>query len=87
MRICISVSWVVHQEPALRAEPLNHRSATKEAQLAAKTRRLILEMGGDLGLLDVEWSTGSVWYNEAKALNPKPSSGDRQAARHQQKQR
>ena len=51
----------------------------KRAQLAAKTKRLILEMEGDARQLEVEWSTGSVWYRQrriASAGGGKPSGAD-----------
>ena len=38
----------------------------KRAQLAAKTKRLILEMDGDARQLEVEWSSGSVWHRQKR---------------------
>ena len=51
----------------------------KRAQLAAKTKRLILEMEGDARQLEVEWSTGSVWYRQrriASAGGGKPNGAE-----------
>ncbi|CAE7930271.1 unnamed protein product, partial [Symbiodinium necroappetens] len=49
----------------------------KKAQLAAKTKRLLLELHGDHGRLDVEWSTGSVWHKDVKVAS---TSGTRPAS-------
>ncbi|CAE7277276.1 unnamed protein product [Symbiodinium sp. CCMP2592] len=47
----------------------------KKAQLAAKVKRLVLEQHGSHQALDVEFSTGSVWYDNRKISStggPKP---------------
>ena len=58
--------WLaISQSPAKR----------KRAQLAAKTKRLILELGGTANRLEVEYSTGTAWYNGGKICSgtaPKP---------------
>ena len=58
--------WLaISQSPAKR----------KRAQLAAKTKRLILELGGAANRLEVEYSTGTAWYNGGKVCSgtaPKP---------------
>ena len=41
----------------------------KRAQLAAKTKRLILELGGAANRLEVEYSTGTAWYNGGKVCS------------------
>ena len=52
--------WLaISQSPAKR----------KRAQLAAKTKRLILELGGAASRLDVEYSTGTAWYNGGRVCS------------------
>ncbi|OLP97161.1 hypothetical protein AK812_SmicGene20497 [Symbiodinium microadriaticum] len=51
----------------------------KRAQLAAKAKRLILEMDGNNQQLEVEWSSGSVWYKQrrvASAGGSKPEGAE-----------
>ena len=51
----------------------------KRAQLAAKAKRLILEMDGNRQQLEVEWSSGSVWYKQrrvASAGGSKPEGAE-----------
>ena len=38
----------------------------RKARLAGKVKRAMLELGAKLGLLEVEFSTGSVWYNQQR---------------------
>ena len=35
----------------------------RRAQFAGKAKRLVLEMEGDRGILDVQFGTGNLWYN------------------------
>ena len=52
--------WLaISQSPAKR----------KRAQLAAKTKRLILELGGAANRLEVEYSTGTAWYNGGRVCS------------------
>ena len=52
--------WLaISQSPAKR----------KRAQLAAKTKRLILELGGAASRLEVEYSTGTAWYNGGRVCS------------------
>ncbi|CAE7737428.1 pol [Symbiodinium sp. CCMP2592] len=48
----------------------------KRAQFAGKVKRLVLEMDGDRQRLDVEFSTGNIWYGQvrvASAVSTAPS--------------
>ncbi|CAE7807571.1 unnamed protein product [Symbiodinium sp. CCMP2592] len=41
----------------------------KRAQLAGKVKRLIIEEGGDIRHIDVEYGTANLWYNSVKVAS------------------
>ena len=41
----------------------------RKARLAAKVKRLYLTMGGDKGLLEMEYSSGSAWIDSIKVCS------------------
>ena len=51
----------------------------KHAKLAGKMKRAILELGGQPGATEVEFATGTVWYDRVKvssAAAGKPKGGE-----------
>ncbi|CAE7439943.1 unnamed protein product [Symbiodinium sp. CCMP2592] len=48
----------------------------KRAQLAGKVKRLIIEEGGDIRRIDVEYGTANLWYNSIKVASGVTSPPD-----------
>ncbi|CAE7712118.1 unnamed protein product [Symbiodinium sp. CCMP2592] len=48
----------------------------KRAQLAGKVKRLIIEEGGDVRKIDVEYGTANLWYNSVKISSGVTSAPD-----------
>ncbi|CAE7744136.1 unnamed protein product [Symbiodinium sp. CCMP2592] len=48
----------------------------KKAQLAGKVKRLIIEEGGDVRKIDVEYGTANLWYNSVKVASGVTSAPD-----------
>ena len=75
---CVGASSRWDAEPPLDSHQPKPRGPDKRkrAQLAAKTKRLILELGGNWGQLEVEYATGTAWYAGGRFCSsslPKPS--------------